>query len=98
VNIAEFEAQLTKPLLVPKIMLVYQTLTHQIEYTPEDFLMYIHQGSNTEYSVNKQKTGAGIYKYSVITLTGGYILTTVSDQVQTGSGVLAKIMLFLHLS
>lgn len=86
-NIAEFEAKLVKPPLVPKTISVFQTLTHQIEYTPDDFITYIDQGSNNAYSVNKQKVGASTYRYSVISLSGGYILTTVSDQTQTGAGL-----------
>jgi len=85
--IAEFEAQLGKPPLIPKTFSAFQTLTHQIEYTPEDFITFMHQGSNGAYSVNKQKQGASIYKYSVVTLTGGLISTVVSDQTQTGAGI-----------
>jgi len=85
--IAEFEAQLGKPPLIPKSFSAFQTLTHQIEYTPDDFISYINQGSNNTYSVNKQKQGASIYKYSVVSLTGGLIFTVVSDQTQTGAGI-----------
>ena len=90
-NVAEFEGKLMKPPLVPKTMSLFQTLTHQIEYTPEDFITYIDQGSNNAYSVNKQKMGASTYRYSVVSLTGGYILTTVSDQTQTGAGIFGAL-------
>lgn len=83
-NVAEFEQQLGKVPVKPVSFLAFSTLTHQIEYTPEDFIAYMGQGSNGAYSVNKQKTGSTSYKYSVISLTGGWITTVVSDQTQTG--------------
>ena len=86
-NIAEFELALGKAPLNPKSFSAFQTLTFQVEYTPEDFLLFMSQGSNPAYSVNRQKSGLNTYKYSVVSLAGGYIFTIVSDQVQTNAGI-----------
>lgn len=89
-NVSEFEAQLGKPPLNPKSFLPFQTLTHQLEYTPEDFLIFSNQGGNGQYSINRQKIGAGTYKYSIVSLTFGYIFTVVSDQTQTGGNTMGN--------
>ena len=93
-NITEFEGKLMKPPLVPKSMSVFQTLTHQVEYLPDDFTTYLDQGSNSAYAVNKQKIGISTYRYSIVSLTGGYIFTTVSDQVQTSAGLFGFLKRF----
>ena len=78
-NIQEFETALQGRILAPKKVVSFSTMFFQKEYTPEDFVKIMNAGSNSVYFVDKQQQGAGIYKYSVNTLTGGYISTAVSD-------------------
>lgn len=87
-DVTQFESELKKPPLTPVSFSAFQTLTHQIEYTPADFLAYMTQGSNASYSVNKKKIGASTYGYSIITLTGGYISTVVSNQTTMGGNAM----------
>jgi len=83
-NVQEFEQALGNRIVKPISNLQLQAF-FQKQYTPEDIIKIMTTGSNTAYSVDKEQAGAGLWKYSVNTLSSGYIFCKVHEQTTGGN-------------
>lgn len=85
-NTQELEEALQHRILNPKSSTQFSALFFSTEYQPEDFARKMNAPGNSSQLVDKQKNGLGIWKFSVNTLTGGYIYCIAYDNPATGEG------------
>lgn len=75
----EFEAAIQNRIVLPKSAIQYSAILFQTEYPCEEMVKKMNAPGNATQLMDKQKNGAGIWKYSTNTLTGGYIFCVVND-------------------
>jgi hypothetical protein len=85
-NKQELEEQLQHRVLTPKTVIQFSSLLFSTEYTPEDFITKMNAPGNSYQLVDCQKNGLGIWKYSVNTLTGGYIFCILNENQTASKG------------
>jgi hypothetical protein len=82
-NSLEFEAAIQGRVVCPKSAVQYSAILFQTEYPPEEMVKKMNSPGNATQLMDKQKNGAGIWKYFCNTMTGGYIFCIVNDNPPT---------------